>query len=524
MKMTPRPAKLVAVKSDRPIGLERAHNFITKPPYQPGDKPRFDRGRFRTGTSSNLEAIDWIVTDNLVTIPGARGSILSATWERGNRLDPSARITGKIGQNKSYERLVEASERYVETTGPYDEKYLARFHQKWRGAAQSYADLRHHGKARCRPDVTYVGAAHRQNEKALNGLIDGVATTRRRQIRHRRDANLWRMERDRRRPKRLLYFLKVPRTWFELQCLIKVLAFNWVPKPTGTITHLWEYTGRNVNCVSDKAMARSRENNKRGTPKRRRITFLARAEQLDLARRAKDGDIAARNRLFVAQWPQVAAIARKYAGPQADTEDLIGQAYGGVNNLGNPVGLIYALDKYDPEKGILFSAFAGQAIEWAVKDYLRSERQHMLPSLDAPIDPVGEDGTTWAERTPASVGAFYSGGYSRTSRSIHNRIIRVSTVHISPYANGMAPETFDFVAELNAEAIRFDTGVRYIGLANRIEARGHRLHAAAECMTSLGGWFLQGARGHGYFEGEKAALWTVNSYWRKQIRKRAKRK
>jgi hypothetical protein len=89
-------------------------------------------------------------TLDLVKVPGARGSILTATWERGNRFDPSARVTGKIGLDKSYEKLAAAGEQPVSTVGPYDEKYLERFHQKWRGASKAYADLRRHGKSRCR--------------------------------------------------------------------------------------------------------------------------------------------------------------------------------------------------------------------------------------------------------------------------------------------------------------------------------------------------------------------------------------
>jgi hypothetical protein len=160
----------------------------------------------------------------LVKVPGARGSILSATWERGNRFDPSAKVTGKIGQDKRYKNLVEAAELPVDVTGPYDEKYLERFHQKWRGASKAYADLRRHGKSRCRPDLTYAQAAGQQNERALHDKIEQAATSRRRQIRHRRQGTLWRWERDRRQPKRLLYLLKKPRTWFEFYCSMKLLA------------------------------------------------------------------------------------------------------------------------------------------------------------------------------------------------------------------------------------------------------------------------------------------------------------
>jgi DNA-directed RNA polymerase sigma subunit (sigma70/sigma32) len=92
------------------------------------------------------------------------------------------------------------------------------------------------------------------------------------------------------------------------------------PIPPGAIR---ENTSKSVNCVSDEAAARSKENDKRGTPKRQRVVFLSRVEELDLASRAKAGDVPARNRLFVAQWPQVASIARKHTTLKADTEDLI---------------------------------------------------------------------------------------------------------------------------------------------------------------------------------------------------------
>jgi RNA polymerase sigma factor (sigma-70 family) len=466
--------------NDRPIGLEKAPNFISKPSYQPGDKPRFDRGRFKTGTSvpSNLDPVDWAVvmgdqTDALVKVPGASGAILSASWQGGNVSNPSARVTGKIGAPKSYEELGRAAELPVDVAGPGEtyteeayrkwlEAYTKAFHQKWRGASKSHGDLRRHGKIRCRPDITYAQAACRQGEEALHDRIDEAAPARRRQIKHRRQATLWQWERDRRQPKRLLCLLKQPRTRLEVCFLMEVLA--WLlskPKPIylGAIRILWESTSKSVNCVSDEATDRSRENNKRGTPRRQRVVFLSRAEELELARRAKDGDVAARNRLFVALWPLVASIARKHAGPLAETGDLIQEVYGGVNGDGNPVGLMYALDKFDPEKGVLFSTFARDAIEWAIKDYKRGERKQHMPSLNAPIVLGSDDATTWEERTP-DLGVYDEPEDKktisrRTSRSIRRRATPgAMTVHISPYRDGLAPETRDFFAELNAEAER----------------------------------------------------------------------
>jgi len=113
----------------------------------------------------------------------------------------------------------------------------------------------------------------------------------------------------------------------------------------------------------------------------------------------------------------------------------------------------------------------------------------------------------------------------RTSRSIQRKTVRYRaiTTHILPYENGLARETHDFVGELNVEAARLRTGVRYIATANRIEARGD-IDRAARFTSTLGSWFLQRSIAAGYVEGEAAVLQRGNSYWRAKLRKRAKTK
>ena len=138
---------------DRPIGLEKARNFLSKPPYEPGDKPRFDRGRFKTGTSVSSkfrpgkDDENSVDVDELVKVPGASGATLSAEWQGGNLANPNPAVKSKIGATKSYAELVRAAELVrVDVAGPYDETYTDRFHQKWRGPSKSYGDLRRHGK------------------------------------------------------------------------------------------------------------------------------------------------------------------------------------------------------------------------------------------------------------------------------------------------------------------------------------------------------------------------------------------
>jgi hypothetical protein len=112
-----------------------------------------------------------------------------------------------------------------------------------------------------------------------------------------------------------------------------------------------------------------------------------------------------------------------------------------------------------------------------------------------------------------------------TSISIARKIARMRSItgHISPYTNGLAPETRDFVAALNAEAERNGIGVKFVATANRIEATGDIEDAASDPTTMIG-WFLGRAIESGYLEGNEHVLRKGNSQHRKYLRKYAKTK
>ena len=99
------------------------------------------------------------------------------------------------------------------------------------------------------------------------------------------------------------------------------------------------------------------------------------------------------------------------------------------------------------------------------------------------------------------------------------------TVHISPYKNGLAPETRDFIAELNAEAAQESLKVTYIGLANKIEVTGDikgapnrqpgRLVPAAGAEGRL-----SAGRGGGFAEGQFAVAKATTQDRQAQINRR----
>ena len=111
-----------------------------------------------------------------------------------------------------------------------------------------------------------------------------------------------------------------------------------------------------------------------------RIPLLTREEEIRLAKRAKDGDKEAVQKIISANLRLVVAIAKKYVGRGMNFLDLIQE--------GNK-GLIRAVDKYDWTRGFKFSTYATwwirQAITRSIADQARTIRVpvHMVETINA---------------------------------------------------------------------------------------------------------------------------------------------
>ena len=101
---------------------------------------------------------------------------------------------------------------------------------------------------------------------------------------------------------------------------------------------------------------------------------------------ARRGERSARDRLIRHKLRLVAHVAKKYYAAAATQDDLV--------SIGT-IGLIKAVDTFDPARRVRFASYASQCIENEMRMYLRHARREGTPlSLQEPLESSGNDSGT----------------------------------------------------------------------------------------------------------------------------------
>lgn len=170
-----------------------------------------------------------------------------------------------------------------------------------------------------------------------------------------------------------------------------------------------------------------------------RVPLLTREEEMELARKAFKGNVAAQEKLARHNVRFVVSVAKKFQNRGVPLVDLIGE--------GN-LGLMTAARKFDPDRGVKFISYA---VWW-----IRQAVQAAIARHGRPV------------RVPLNRTADLS-RLGRTTTLLKDRLGRMPTTEELARATGLTVEAVRSLGALNTEAVRLDHPSRDGETGDRME-------------------------------------------------------
>ena len=170
-----------------------------------------------------------------------------------------------------------------------------------------------------------------------------------------------------------------------------------------------------------------------------KVPLLTREEEMELARKAFRGNVAAQEKLARHNVRFVVSVAKKFQNRGVPLVDLIGE--------GN-LGLMTAARKFDPDRGVKFISYA---VWW-----IRQAVQAAIARHGRPV------------RVPLNRTADLS-RLGRTTTLLKDKLGRIPTTEELARATGLTVEAVRSLGALNTEAVRLDHPTRDGDNSERIE-------------------------------------------------------
>ena len=183
------------------------------------------------------------------------------------------------------------------------------------------------------------------------------------------------------------------------------------------------------NEVREETRATSRENLRVYLKEIGRIRLLTRDQEVELARRVRAGDAAAKAQLTEANLRLVVQIARRYLNRGLPLPDLIEE--------GN-IGLLRAVEKFDGERGTRFSTYATWWIRQAVVRALANQARTI--------------------RLPVHVGLLLA-RYKREQQRLTQQLERAPTMEEVAAAMGTTVDQLEELEEIRQQPVSLETPI-----------------------------------------------------------------
>jgi RNA polymerase primary sigma factor len=183
------------------------------------------------------------------------------------------------------------------------------------------------------------------------------------------------------------------------------------------------------NEVREETRATSRENLRVYLNEIRRIALLSREEEVELARRTRAGDAAAKSRLTEANLRLVVQIARRYLNRGLPLPDLIEE--------GN-LGLLRAVEKFDGNRGTRFSTYATWWIRQAIVRALANQARTI--------------------RLPVHVGLLLA-RYKREQQRLTQELERAPTMEELAAAMGTTVDQLEELEEIRQQPVSLEAPI-----------------------------------------------------------------
>jgi RNA polymerase primary sigma factor len=183
------------------------------------------------------------------------------------------------------------------------------------------------------------------------------------------------------------------------------------------------------NEVREETRATSRENLRVYLKEIGRIRLLTREQEVELARRVRAGDAAAKAQLTEANLRLVVQIARRYLNRGLPLPDLIEE--------GN-IGLLRAVEKFDGERGTRFSTYA----TWWI-------RQSIVRALANQARTI---------RLPVHVGLLLA-RYKREQQRLTQELERAPTMEEIAAAMGTTVDQLEELEEIRQQPVSLETPI-----------------------------------------------------------------